>query len=1489
MGTPNRLTRIFVLCVAGVMLITACLLAAAPAMAARQAYAWLFATARTYLPGEQAELGVRGRGVSQLYLDIYQFDGARHFSESGPDAMWNLNPARLPGRSLVRTVKVRIPNPGGNLEASVKLDPLPPGAYVAVTRSKQLSQQDTVWFTVSGIGLISKQSAGRLLVYAIDLKTGEPASDVPVRVTLMGSGGDDQLASAATASGTTSGITDDSGLFSIPLSQPAASAMVMGGRGDELAVLYSSFWFDARQSKVYIYTDRPIYRPDNTVYFKGIARTMVDPGYTIPAGQSVKVEIRDPRDNLLSKQELVTSDWGSFCGEFTLGSEPPLGAYSIIATIGGEQHWSSFTVAEYRKPEWSVDVKFERDRYIAGDTLQATCEASYYFGAPVANARVEYRVYRQRIGSFSAAVSGTDGEYGYSDYGDYGDYYEDFVMSGEASTDAQGRAPISFEAPRADGRNYKYILAVDVIDATNKQASGRSSALVAMGSFDMCVSTSAYLVGPGDRFQVRIKTAALDGSAVSRRLELVMMKRTYDKTGYTDTPVASRAVNTPSSGEVAVELEAAEAGDYVLTAKAVDERGNSIVAEAHIWVSGSAGRLSATWHNDVTIVCDKSSYKAGETAKVLITAPADASRVLLTVEDREIRHVRVVELENGSATVELPIVEEYAPNTYVTATAVASRVMQTATREISVASPETALFVEVQPNKTSYRPGEVATYLVKTKNAQGDAVQAEISFALVDESIYAVRPDTTPEIGKFFHGRRERSVSTENSFPVTYYGGADKDGGAESARKYFPDTAAWFPSIVTDANGHAVVRVTMPDSLTTWRATVRAHARSTMVGQAQQKVVVTMPLAARLGLPRHYTLGDKAMVAGVVHNDTNRARRVSVTLRADGADILGRAKQYVTVPAHGQASVEWEIEPRMVGKVTLSLAARAWFLKDAVEMTVPVLPFGEEAEKVWAGETRPTDSSGALLEFDLPEDALRGATRVQLDVSPGYAGVVKQALEFLVNYPYGCVEQTMSAFMPDVVAHRAFTHLGVALPRSQTELARMVDSGLSRLYKYQHYDGGFGWWEFDQSDPWMTSYVLFGLGRAKEAGFDVSAPVIDRALDYLAGSLARIRTTNAREYAFSSFVLAEYGRLKGASLDGFVRFNRQSQVLSSVADPLTTAYITLAASCAGQDSMAAAGAERLSVMATRSSGQAYWRTQDTAHWWRNETAESTAWAMMALLRVDPANPLVPEAARHLAAARTGSQWRSTRESAAAVLGLVEYMIQSGDDVSAERKVAVSVNGKETASLTLGGGAGGSASGAASASTSIVIDPNLIVPGRNQILVTTQGGAVLYSARAAWYVPQDHIEAGGDCAVISREYFRIDRNAPAVKGQKYSVTPIDGEIGVRQEVLVRVAVHALTDLEYMAFEDPVPSGFEICEESVDAYSWYYWYDRSEARDSKMVVFATRIPAGKTQTFEYALVPERPGSYRVMPTEAWSMYYPGLHAHGNSSSITVTGSK
>ncbi len=1474
------------------------------AASAREAQAWVFATARNYLPGEEPELGVRGQGVSDLWLDVYRFDGPAHFKNGDWGTLWNVDYRNVPGRVKVRSARVPIANKGGRVDAAITLKPLPPGQYVAVTRSAQLRTANTAWFTVSELGLISKQAAASLAIYAINLRTGEPMPDVAVHVELSSTrgsrdpeqtdeGGTDEdeapavpgasgvAAGLAVVPGELHGVTDSQGLFTVRLASAADFAFVVASRGDDFAVLGSSYWWDARLRKVYVYTDRPVYRPNNTVCFKGIARGVTDSGYEVMARRPVKIEVSDSRSNVIYKQDLLTNDWGSFSGEFKLGAEPPLGTYWICAIVDGERHEGNFQVAEYRKPEWTVEVEFDRDMYIAGDRLDATCKAAYYFGAPVRNARVAYRVYRQRTGFLGVAAGESIDEHGSGLDEMFGLYYGEFVLSGETRTDTNGEARICFDSRAADGHNYRYIVEADVIDATNKKAYGRGYAEVARGTFDVDVSTDRYVVGEGDTFKVVLRAVDLEGRGVARDIEVAMLKRTYSKKGYTDTPVHSAGIATSASGEGSLELEAREPGDYVIQAKAIDERGNSIVAETHIWTTAARGSWADMFRTDLGIVCDRSRYEVGDVAKVLITAPSDVHAVLLTVEDREVRDLQVVKLENGSATVDLAVKPEYAPNTYVSVTAVVSGVMQTATSQIAVPAPARVLNVEITPNKEAYRPGETATYLIVTKNSEGDGVPAEVSFGLVDESIYAVRPDTTPSIDKFFHGRRERAVSTENSFPITYYGGADKEGGAEVTRKYFPDTAAWFPSVVTDANGHAVVQVKMPDSLTTWRATARAHTLSTVVGQAQEKVTVSKPLSIRLGIPRHYTMGDCATVVGVIHNETKWQRRVFVNLKAKGATIEGRTWQWVKVPAGGEATVEWEVEPEAARDVIFTANAWSWFVGDKLELSVPVLPFGERFEEVWAGEVRPVEGTGSVS-FELPGNAIQGATAVTLDIAPGYAGVVESALEFLVNYPYGCVEQTMSAFLPDVLAHRAFARMGMSMPRTEEELARMVNSGLARLYKFQHWDGGYGWWEHDDSSLWMTSYVLYGLQRAKRSGFHVSEEVMASAARYLGEVVADEK--NDTDRAFACYVLAEQGALGSEGMKALEKLAAE-HLASPDADSeraLTVAYVSLAGSAAGRADIGSAGAHLLEKMATRLSGQAYWKTEDKVNRWRNETGETTAWVMMALLEAEPSSLLLPEAARHLALTRDGSQWRSTRESAAAVMALVEYMTAMEEDVRLQTEVTVEINGQQAAC----GHIGGSGSAAAS-SMSVELAPGLLVPGENRIDILAKGGPAYYSLTASWYEAHDRIEASGECAGIAREYFIIDRDAEAPEGEEYALIPIGEEdpVNPQQELLVRVTIDARSDMEYMIFEDPIPSGFEIVEDFTDPWSWSHWYDRREARDDRMVFFATWIKAGQQRVFDYILRPERPGRYVVMPTRAWSMYYPELNAHGASRVIEV----
>lgn len=227
------------------------------AASAREAQAWVFATARNYLPGEEPELGVRGQGVSDLWLDVYRFDGPAHFKNGDWGTLWNVDYRNVPGRVKVRSARVPIANKGGRVDAAITLKPLPPGQYVAVTRSAQLRTANTAWFTVSELGLISKQAAASLAIYAINLRTGEPMPDVAVHVELSSTrgsrdpeqtdeGGTDEdeapavpgasgvAAGLAVVPGELHGVTDSQGLFTVRLASAADFAFVVASRGDDL-------------------------------------------------------------------------------------------------------------------------------------------------------------------------------------------------------------------------------------------------------------------------------------------------------------------------------------------------------------------------------------------------------------------------------------------------------------------------------------------------------------------------------------------------------------------------------------------------------------------------------------------------------------------------------------------------------------------------------------------------------------------------------------------------------------------------------------------------------------------------------------------------------------------------------------------------------------------------------------------------------------------------------------------------------------------------------------------------------------------------------------------------------------------------------------------------------------------------------------------------------------------------------------------------------
>lgn len=189
---------------------------------------------------------------------------------------------------------------------------------------------------------------------------------------------------------------------------------------------------------------------------------------------------------------------------------------------------------------------------------------------------------------------------------------------------------------------------------------------------------------------------------------------------------------------------------------------------------------------------------------------------------------------------------------------------------LQVSPQDRFLQVEVTPDNGEYKPREKARYTIKTTDAGGKPVSAEVSLSVVDEAIYAISEEMVPEIKRFFYGKRPNLVATTTSFVERYFGGAKKE--AREKRGDFRDTAYWNPTILTDENGEAKVELQLPDNLTTWRATARAHTLETSVGSGVNKVLARKKLLARLALPRFFVEGDTVSLGGIVHNSTGTKR-----------------------------------------------------------------------------------------------------------------------------------------------------------------------------------------------------------------------------------------------------------------------------------------------------------------------------------------------------------------------------------------------------------------------------------------------------------------------------------------------------------------------------------------------------------------------------------------------------------------------------------------
>ncbi len=1339
---------------------------------------------------------------------------------------------------------------------------------------------------ISDLAMVTKRSPKQMLIYVTDRKSGEP---LPAYVVF--SNGEEIVSE---------GYADEDGLIFVE-SRDTSRFIALAKYNENYALSNLYSYGSSDYYTVYTYTDRPIYRPNHTVHFKGIVRQYRSGKYYNYANKEVSVRIIDPDQNTIYQKERTTTSFGTYSGEVTLGDEPPLGFYRIETTVGGYTFEQSFRVDEYKKPEFEVKVTTDKSNYIQGEAITATISARYYFGEPVRGADVTYFVYRSRYYLPWWYFEDPIYSWYYGDEGYYG-YGEEIVIRESATLDKDGKLVVEIPTEKLD-HDMAYRIEARVVDKSRREITNSTTAKATRAAFSIIISTNKYLYKLDEEIKVKIRTVDFLRKPVSTKVTVEVSKRNWRKRGgYSDEELAKKEVITDENGIARLSFSAEVQGYVYIYAYADDEFGNLASSYDYAWVTGKGYWWGNYSFGELDIIPDKNSYSVGEIARVMISSPYQDIYGLITIEGDEIYNHQVVYLEGNSTVINIPIKEVYSPNAFISVSVIYNGQFSQQMKLLVVPPEGKFVSVKITSDQEIYKPRDTGHFEIETTNYKGEPVNAEVSLGVVDESIYAIQAEMAPDIRKFFYGKRYNIVYTYSSFYFRIYGysqvakskeaedirasfelsdfkGEEEEYAKAEIRKEFPDTALWLAHVVTGTDGKAQVDVKYPDSLTTWRATSRAVTLDTKVGAQTQKTIVRKNLIVRLETPRFFTQKDELLISAIVHNYLSEDKKSKVILEAEGLELLDDPTRFITVAKEDEVRVDWKVRASKAGEAVITATALTDEESDAMQLTIPILPHGMKQIKSISGEVKDSE----VFIVDVPPMVIKESTEFKLILSPSLASTMLDALDYLTGYPYGCVEQTMSRFLPDVMVGEVLENLDLTSKKLEEELPKMVKEGLKKLYKFQHSDGGWGWWEFDESHPFMTAYVVYGLTVAVNAGFDVDREVLERGIDSLKDQVRYAKDKGTKTYML--YALSFNRNADIPQLDAIYKDKHQLNDYSK-------ALLAMTLDNMGDKERALAVLKELEESAQVTGNTCHWGGKSWHYGWMDDVTETTAYVFKAFARLDPANELLPKTIRWLINQRRGNRWNSTKDTAAIIYAFVDYLNVTGE-LYPNYTAKVYINGELVKKLEV------------TRDNLMDVDTEIKLTGEqvrntNIIRIDREGeGKLYYSTMLTYFTQEDDIKARNDGIIVKREYFEMIPVQSREGDWFYGLRSLGDTIPSGKEIYVKLRITAGVDYQYVIFEDPFPSGCEVIKDDTGyiiigertrkkhyyRYYWDYWYSSKEFRDEKAVFFATDLPRG-TYELNYILRSQIPGDCKVMPTLAYLMYAPEVRGNSNERELSIT---
>src|SRR6516165_6984129 len=1050
-----------------------------------------------------------------------------------------------------------------------------PGIYLAVAERTDLRQDEyaepaTNWVLVSNLGLTAYKGTDGLAVNVRSLADGKPLPGVAIQLYARNNG---ELVEAT---------SDTSGIARIP------AGLLRGRGGDEPFVVTArgpdddfNFLeigrpaFDLSDRGVsgrpqpgpvdaFLYTDRGIYRPGETVELMALVR---DDKAEAMSGLPIGVRLLRP-DGIEVERRLLSANSpgdrvGAYHQRFALPRDARIGAWQVELRLDPQAPpigRAEFQVEDFVPPQLAVELSAAEEPIRPAEAFPVEITAHYYYGAPGAG-----------LGTEAEAVITLDD----NPFPSYSDFRFGLVDEEFTADRRDLKAPVTGDDGKAElsvalndlpdlTRPLAATIRVGVFEPSGRAISETLTRPIRQRPLSIGLRSPAGANAVPEGAEAALEVIALDpkGAPIAATgLRFELLRETWEyrwyslngmwrhKSNIRSQPIDASVVDVGTDGPAKLSRQL-PAGRYRWeVTDAASRAQSSLRFQVGWWVEAEQPDVP----DKLEAVLDKPNYQPGETARLFVKAPFAGEAELAVASDR-VLSLRALSLPAGGATIDIPVDAAWGSGVYALVSAYRPSDMpgpqqRGPGRSVGVAwlgidsSAHTLAAALAAPAVA--RPRSPVEIPVKvTGLAAGE--EAYVTVAAVDEAVLKLTEFASPAPEKYYFGKRQLGVELRDLYGRLIDARANtvgvlRSGGDSFAKRSvagLPDKSskvvALFSGLVRlDGDGAARVGFDLPDfqgQLRLMAVAFSAH----KVGSGVGSITVRDPVVTTVSLPRFLAPGDTGRIGVTINNLEGAAGDYHLTLSASGsAEFVTPPNRTIHLASGGTFSDGFPLSATTPGNASLELELTGpGDLKVVRDFTLGVRPAQAYQLRRFVGRLQPGESvtldDGAAGEF------LPGTAEALLSVSPRPDWDVPGLLRALDRYAYGCLEQTTSRALPLLYVEDV-ARLWHTDPGGST--AQTLDRAIGHVVELQRSDGSFGVWS-DSGDtvPWLDAYAADFLIRAKEHGKNVPDYAVKSAVGWL-HDYARQDHSEIAELpavAYAHYVLA---RAKSDDLDGLRYFN----------------------------------------------------------------------------------------------------------------------------------------------------------------------------------------------------------------------------------------------------------------------------------------------------------------------------------------------------------------